>query len=289
MAKKIILWVLAVLLMFAFVIYQRTTGPTHPYKGSFHIDIQKYKYSLIRTHETTGDARITLPVPNIPRFDATLHYKRLGTQDSITSLPFTLLGGEYHAYLPVQAAAGKMEYYVTLNANDEEFRIPEDEAKSIILRYKDPVPFWVLLPHVLFMFFAIVFGIRAGLSALFEPVSMRIWAIVCFILLTLGGMILGPFVQKYAFGEFWTGWPLGYDYTDNKTLIMWLGWLLVFILARWNNPNRLMVNRALVGGATIIMLMMYLIPHSMGGSTLDYDKVDQGVHPKEAIRTGGGR
>ena len=29
------------------------------------------------------------------------------------------------------------------------------------------------------------------------------------------------------------------------------------------------------------------IPHSMGGSTLDYDKVDKGVHPKEAIKTGG--
>ena len=34
------------------------------------------------------------------------------------------------------------------------------------------------------------------------------------------------------------------------------------------------------------MTMVYLIPHSMGGSTLDYDAVDKGIDPKEAIKTG---
>ena len=39
------------------------------------------------------------------------------------------------------------------------------------------------------------------------------------LLLAVGGFILGPLVQNYAFGELWTGVPFGWDLTDNKTLI----------------------------------------------------------------------
>ncbi|MGE5355978.1 MAG: hypothetical protein ACM3PT_07030 [Deltaproteobacteria bacterium] len=285
--KKYLLWIVAILLMFAAVFYQRMTGPTNPFRGKLYFDIQEYKYSLLRSQETTSAASIELPVPNIPKFDATLHYKRLGTKDSITSVPFKLQSGRYYAYLPVQPAAGKMTYYVTINANDKSFRIPERVDEEIILRYKDPVPLWVLIPHILFMFLAVLFGIRAGLSALFEIPKMRLYSLISLILMTVGGMVLGPIVQKYAFGAYWTGWPFGQDYTDNKMLVMWLVWVLVFILAKWKLPEREKMNRWLVGVATVVMLLMYLIPHSMGGSTLDYDKVDKGIHPKEAIKTGG--
>ena len=285
--KKYLLWIVAILLMFAAVFYQRMTGPTNPFRGKLYFDILEYKYSLLRSQETTSAASIELPVPNIPKFDATLHYKRLGTKDSITSVPFKLQSGRYYAYLPVQPAAGKMTYYVTINANDKSFRIPERVDEEIILRYKDPVPLWVLIPHILFMFLAVLFGIRAGLSALFEIPKMRLYSLISLILMTVGGMVLGPIVQKYAFGAYWTGWPFGQDYTDNKMLVMWLVWVLVFILAKWKLPEREKMNRWLVGVATVVMLLMYLIPHSMGGSTLDYDKVDKGIHPKEAIKTGG--
>jgi hypothetical protein len=39
-------------------------------------------------------------------------------------------------------------------------------------------------------------------------------------------MILGPVVQYYAFGEFWTGVPFGWDLTDNKTLVAVIFWAL---------------------------------------------------------------
>lgn len=285
--KKYLLWIAAVILMLAAVFYQRVTGPTNPYRGKFYFDIQEYKYKLIRTQETTDQAKIELPVPNIPKFDATLHYKRFGTEDSITSIPFVLQGGTYYAKLPLQPSAGKMVYHVTLNANDKAFRIPEKEGEEIILRYKDPVPLFVLIPHILFMFLGVLFGIRAGLSALFDPKTMRLWSLITLISIIPGGLILGPIVQKYAFGAYWTGWPFGQDYTDNKMLVMWLVWVFVFIFAKWKLPEKEKINRWLVGSATVVMLIMYLIPHSMGGSTLDYDKVDKGVHPKEAIKTGG--
>ena len=56
MVKKILLWVLAVFMAVAAMIYQRSTGPTYEYKGSLEHNGQSYKYELIRTHETTGGA-----------------------------------------------------------------------------------------------------------------------------------------------------------------------------------------------------------------------------------------
>ncbi|MCK5447284.1 MAG: hypothetical protein KAJ43_04035, partial [Gemmatimonadetes bacterium] len=38
--------------------------------------------------------------------------------------------------------------------------------------------------------------------------------------------------------------------------------------------------------AAIVTVAVYLIPHSMAGSQLDYDAVDRGVAPEEAIGIG---
>jgi hypothetical protein len=104
--------------------------------------------------------------------------------------------------------------------------------------------------------------------------------------MTVGGMILGPLVQKSAFGEYWTGFPFGGDFTDNKMLIMWVVWALALAIIGFKPKKKENISRAAVLGAALVMTVVYLIPHSMGGSTLDYDKVDQGIDPKEAIRTG---
>jgi hypothetical protein len=101
-------------------------------------------------------------------------------------------------------------------------------------------------------------------------------------------MILGPIVQKYAFGAFWTGFPLGYDLTDNKTLLMWLVWVGACgaLGLRGAGTRRERAGRAAVVLATILMLAVYLVPHSLRGSQLDYERLEQGVDPADAIRTG---
>ena len=76
-------------------------------------------------------------------------------------------------------------------------------------------------------------------------------------------MILGPWVQWYAFGEAWAGVPFAWDLTDNKTLIAFIFWLLAYIMNRKKErPTYTIV-------ASIIMLIVYSIPHSMYGSQLD--------------------
>jgi len=284
--KAFLLWVLAVVLMFASIVYQRATGPTYPFKGEFTTTTQEYKYKLIRTQETTEAAKISLPNTGSDSINAILNYKRYQTKDSMTSVPFELIDENYTAQLPLQPSAGKMEYFITGNLDGKEIRIPESGQDNIVLRYKDPVPGGVLWPHVFLMFFAVLFGMRAGLSALFEPTTMRRWAIISLVGMTVGGMILGPIVQKYAFGEYWTGFPYGGDFTDNKMLIMWLAWALAMAIIGFKPKKKELVSRLVVLGAAVVMTLVYLIPHSMGGSTLDYDKVDQGINPSEAIKTG---
>ncbi|PIE87526.1 MAG: hypothetical protein CSA01_00345 [Bacteroidetes bacterium] len=226
-----------------------------------------------------------IKLPNIPDTDykATLNFKRYQTTDNITKIPFTRNdANEFVAHLPVQPAAGKMEYSISGSIDGQIFHIPEQGEDSIVLRYKDPVPNGFLIPHVLFMILTILFGLRAGLSALFEPKAMKKQTLIAFASMSIGGMILGPIVQKYAFGDYWTGFPFGGDFTDNKMLIMWFVWLIAVIVIRYYKR----LSRTVVTLAAIVMTIVYLIPHSMGGSTLDYDKIDQGIHPSEAVKTG---
>ncbi len=287
MVKRILLWVLAVFLALAAMIYQRSTGPTYEYKGYLEHGGEKHKYELLRSHETTEGAKIELPYFEGANYNASLHYKRYRTKDPVTSLDFQLdANKQFVAQLPVQPAAGKMEYFIIGSIDGKEFNIPEKGEDRIVLRYKDPVSNFILVPHVLMMIIVIIFGIRAGLSALFDHGSMRLWTMIAFLAMTIGGMILGPLVQKSAFGEYWTGFPFGGDFTDNKMLIMWVAWALALAIIGFKPKKKEKISRAAVLTAAVVMTVVYLIPHSMGGSTLDYDKVDKGIDPKEAIKTG---
>ena len=163
-------------------------------------------------------------------------------------------------------------------------RIPAGDP--IVVRYKGPVALAVLLPHVSMMFIAVLIGLRTGLGALFGASAPRRLMWLTLGCLTLGGLILGPFVQKAAFGHYWTGFPWGYDLTDNKTLLMWLAWALAALAAGPRPRQSEAWSRAAVLAATLAMAVVYLIPHSLRGSQLDYSKVKSGTDVREAVTTG---
>jgi len=58
-------WILAVIITFAAIIYQRKTGPTYDKKVSVSIDNQPYKFKLIRSHGGTSDCNIELNMPDM--------------------------------------------------------------------------------------------------------------------------------------------------------------------------------------------------------------------------------
>jgi hypothetical protein len=284
-APEVVLWVVAVALMLATAYYQRRTGPSNPVRGQFEVAGLTYRYRLIRNAVTSADARIAIPEPSTP-VAGELHFKRHRTQDEFTTIPLRAVNGELVGHLPVQPAAGKVEYYLRLAGPDGPVRVPEAAKGSVVLRFKDPVPLYILIPHIALMFLSMVFGLRTGLAALFAPGQMRRLAWMTLGGMTLGGMVLGPIAQKYAFGAFWTGFPYGYDLTDNKVLIMWLVWLVACAAIGFKAGARERLARGVVALAALVVVAVYAIPHSAQGSELDWEQVDRGVAPEEAIKTG---
>lgn len=285
MWSSIALWLAALLVMLSAASHQRRTGPTYPWRGEVEIGGAAVQFEWPRSGVTDAPAEVHWPAAVDVR-DLTLQWRRYPSDDAYTAQDFELREGTWIASLPVQPAAGKLEYTVAVEtAAGETMVLPTDEP--LVLRYKDPVPIAALLPHVLLMFLSMWFGVRTALAALFGRGETRWLVPVTAIGLTIGGMILGPIVQKHAFGAYWTGWPLGGDLTDNKTLVMWGVWAVLAIAfalrPRWR-PT--IGGRLAIGVATAVMLAVYLVPHSLRGSQLDYEALDAGVEAHEAIRTG---
>jgi hypothetical protein len=270
---SVVLWILAVVIMFAAADFQERTGPTKEFTGSYQLGGQEYAYELVRSGNTDADAPVVVPDPG-GGVTGSIIYRRYPTSDTFRPVPMESIGGDLQGFLPAQLAAGKLEYFVVLETDRGPLRIPETE-ETLIIRFKDPVPLWYLVPHVICMFIALLVGVRTAIGALAQPVGLRKLSWATLTLMTMGGMILGPIVQKYAFGAFWTGWPYGYDLTDNKTLIMWIVWVVVAVVL-WKRPSpRDWVARGAIVVAAVVMMAVYLIPHSLRGSELDYSQMEE--------------
>jgi len=264
--KKIAFWVIAVLITVSSAIYQWLTGPTYPIREKTMINDSEIAYKLERSHENIKDYEIAIKVDN-EEIAGHLIYKRHKTDDPWTKIPFVRREDSLVASLPKQPPAGKLEYKVILSSQGNEISLSGENP--VIIRFKGPVPAVILIPHILIMFLAMLFSTRAGIAALDPKSNPRKFALWATGLLIVGGLILGPLVQKFAFGELWTGFPISSDLTDNKMLIAFIGWIAAVIAGRGGKPARRWVL-----GASILLLVVYLIPHSLLGSELDYSKTN---------------
>lgn len=286
-----LLWILAIVVMVAISGWQRRTGPTWPRQGTLSHSGLEISYTLPRSGNTDRPALITLPAAS-ETLRASLQWRRYPLQEPFQTVTMVAHEGSLQAALPTQPAAGKLEYYLSIDEGAAQ--IPPDRA--VVFRFKDPVPAWALVPHIIFMFLAVIVGFRTILEATLGRVAVRSLSQATLGLLILGGLVFGPIVQKYAFGAAWTGVPFGWDLTDNKTLLMvlfWAGALAVLGRVSRKAPNGAStparsspLERAAVLAAGLLMLLVYQIPHSMRGSQLDYEKVDQGVDPTRAVGQG---
>jgi hypothetical protein len=271
MKKSFLFWILTIIITLVSVIYQRATGPTYPLKGKATIGNETVKYKLLRSYGGADNAEISIDEPS-GKLNGTFTFKRYKSHDEWTSVDMQHQGGKLVAYIPHQPPAGKVMYEISLSDGINAVKITEE---PVVLRFKGDVPAGVLIPHVLMMFLAMLFSTRAGIEAIFKGENTLRLAIITTILLIGGGLIFGPIVQKYAFGEYWTGWPLKGilnfgDMTDNKTAIAVFGWVFAIVMLFKNREKR---GWALV--ASIIMLLVYLVPHSMFGSEIDHTAIKQ--------------
>ncbi len=270
MLKKVLVsvlfWLLAVVITLASAAYQRRTGPTYPIEDRVSINGSVVDFVLLRSHGGAGDQPVKIVAPDTA-VSAVLVYRRYKTNDDFTRIDMQRQADSLVAFLPHQPPAGKLEYHVEIHQEESIVNIPQKE--NAVTRFKGDVPAWALVPHIFFIFFAMLISTRTGLQALRNQASVRALSIVTLLFLILGGFIFGPIVQKFAFGDYWTGFPFGTDLTDNKTLIALTAWIIALVMILKKVKPRLAAI-----GAALVMLIIFLIPHSMHGSELDYSEMD---------------
>lgn len=255
--KKVVYWILAIVITLALSIYQRMTGPTYPQKVNIELRGEHYQIKLPRSGVQRDEIVTLKGVPS--SVEVKMHYRRYPTTNDYTTVVFQWEDGAWQAALPVQPVAGKLQYYLTVDGKD----YLKDEP--VVIRFRNDVPAYILIPHILLMFGAMLFAVYTFLLVVTrKPYKKWLWITVG--TLFVGGFVLGPLVQHAAFGPWWAGFPYGTDLTDNKTLISFLFFLAALATIKWK------YNKWLVVLAVLVMIAVFTIPHSAYGSEYDYEK-----------------
>jgi hypothetical protein len=260
--KSFLLWFFAFVFMAGAAIYQRMTGPTYPVHGKVEINGKMIKYQLIRTYDGTDDAKVKIEVPDTA-VKGEIKYVRYRMSDTVTA-PMAREGSSLAGFVPHQPTAGKIAYHITLISGSSRILLNPVPA---VMRFKGAVPLGVLLLHIIIIFLAMLFSTRTGLEVIFRGKYTYLYTWMTVITLFIGGMILGPIVQKYSFGVYWSGFPFGFDLTDNKSLIAFIFWVVALAVQLFNRDKK-----AWSVIAAVVLLVVFLIPHSVLGSEHDYSK-----------------
>jgi hypothetical protein len=263
MKSSKVLWALAFVLTLASAVWQRLSGPTHPARGRVSLDGTEVELRLLRSHGGAGDQPVRVVTADAA-VTGEVAWRRFPTSEPWKALQMERRGDSLEAALPHQPPAAKLEYQVRLRRGGAEAVFPPRPA---VTRFKGDVAAWLLVPHIAAMFAGMLTSTRAGLGVLVrERVGPLVgWTVA---MLVVGGFILGPMIQKAAFGDWWTGVPFGYDLTDNKTLVAGLAWgWAAFLSARGKG------SRAAVLVASILTLVVFAVPHSVWGSELQWQEL----------------
>ena len=253
--RKSFCWLVAVVITLVLSIYQRMTGPTYPKKVIVELNRGSYKVKLPRSGVQHDEIILLKDIPSDTK--AQLHYSRYPTTNDYTTVDFSLKDNQLQAVLPVQPVAGKLQYYITVGGKD----YAADEPP--LIRFRNDVSAGILIPHILFMFAAMLFAVYTFLLVVTRKEYGR-WLKITVATLFVGGFIFGPLVQHAAFGPWWTGFPYGTDLTDNKTLISFVFFVAALATMKWK------YNKWVVCLAVLVMIVVFTIPHSAYGSEYDY-------------------
>jgi len=273
---SILLWLLSGLITVACFLYQDKTGPTYPLEGEIDTNLGEVNYTFLRSETIGTDLKVMFLDPLPDGIEGSVQYRRYKSNDDWSTIPMQAGSFEFSrrgeteviqgfgAELPyLKERAGKYEYFVFVDdGSGDPVSVTGD--KPIYARYKASVPMWALGLHILVIFASMTLAIRTSLEAIFDG-NFK-WMITATIIsLLIGAFLLGPLVQWYAFGVWWSGIPFGYDWTDNKVLVELVFWLIAAYMNRGSNRSR-----GSVYLAGFVTLLVYFIPHSIFGSEFDY-------------------
>lgn len=175
--------------------------------------------------------------------------------------------------LPARSKGEELFYHIELSENGEPVAQFPPHGDQFI-KFKGHVPEAILIPHIFFMFATIYLGLMTvftsidaakGRGELRRSVRYLLWT---FIASFIGGIPLGYMVSVAAFGQGWSGIPIGWDITDNKTVLLLLLWLITLILA-WRGlrggPMAISKNTYMILAVVsfVVTFAAFIIPHSI--------------------------
>ncbi len=269
MRRTTLLWIVAWLLTLGSAVWQRRSGPTYPVRVRAAVGAAPVRAKLLKSHNISSGLPVVVTAAD-RAVAGDVIWRRYPTDDPWSSLPLVRDGDKLAATLPAQPMAGKLVYRVALRranpAGGVEAGATLPEGDPVVARFKGDVPLPLLIVHVGVIFSAMLWAARAGLEALTRGPCLRGLVAAAAMLMLVGGMILGPFVQKAAFDAYWTGWPFGHDLTDNKVALAMLLW----IIAWWRGRRDSRDARDWTLVASFVTLVIFVVPHSLFGSQFDY-------------------
>ena len=274
--KKSRIWI-AIFLTVLVVVCARRFGPNKPYE----VEVQSTEGVVLshraeRSHTGEGPAVIRLKAmlngQDANLLKVTLEGRIKGETEWQTLAPArTEDRGEdfdkaYIFDVPHQPVTTRYFYrFLAQVGEGAPFMLARDNGDPMMVKFKGPVPGWILIPHVAAMFggfFLLIWSALIALSLALsgEPTDkaapMALWS---WIVLFVGGVPLGFAMNYYAFDVIWEAWPFGGDVTDNKTQIALLFWGIACIALSKGKGKKAGLFAAF---AALVTLATYLIPHS---------------------------
>eukprot|EP00823_Brevimastigomonas_motovehiculus_P004484 TRINITY_DN2975_c0_g1_i1.p1 TRINITY_DN2975_c0_g1~~TRINITY_DN2975_c0_g1_i1.p1 ORF type:complete len:389 (-),score=99.10 TRINITY_DN2975_c0_g1_i1:57-1223(-) len=246
-----LLWAIAAIFLTIIGVLQVITGPSYPIKDTVSLGSTSIHYNLDRAHTGLTPHTVKISIAD----QSVMGVMRWRQHHSQTFEWNTTIrernGDDLTASIPAQDYAVRCLYEIALMKEEqnreseresERGREKEIEGKiiSIIIpddpiniRWKDDLPDVVLIIHIIFMASAFLFSCRAALEMYYPFSTLKsslIYSIITVILIIVGGFVMGPLVLHYCFHTWWTGIPIGWDITDNKTVVALVIWLIVLFI-----------------------------------------------------------
>ena len=189
----------------------------------------------------------------------------------------------YQAEIPNIGRGQEISYWFQLENEEGEtmtvFPARNDsQNEKLWIRFEGSRSTPLLIVHIGFMFGSFLLMVLAFMTAwehvkesavLHRLSKLVLWATVC---LFIGVIPVGFWINYQVYAAYWTGFPLGRDITDSKSLLILLYWILLLFYFKGSvfsqNPARNLAGAAGLKWMTIfgvlLSLAAFLIPHSSG-------------------------
>ncbi len=186
--------------------------------------------------------------------------------------------GLYYTNFSTLARGDRFYYYFEIRDGTGGLRatFTPEEGKPWIFKFIGEVPPYVLGPHVFLMFatvFCVVMAFMHSFKLLSGSTDAHLLARYIFLSVVvsfLGCYPWGVAMNHYAFDVVWEGVPFGTDATDNKTQLLFLYLVMVWLVSLGSltkGKRRDLYPPKVLGWfgviAFVLLVLIYLIPHSI--------------------------